>query len=75
LLNKFQKTKSIKNQTAMLHLLMALSGGTESGHAQGTVIESVFASKINNQTSYREKSKEDVRMQDNSRDPQITSTR
>jgi hypothetical protein len=49
-----------------------LSNNSETSQAQGTVIESVFASKLNNQTSYREKPKEDVRMQE---PPKMTSTK
>ena len=48
----------------MLHLLLQLANNQEVSQVQGSVIESVFASKVSNQTSYRDKSKEDVRMQE-----------
>lgn len=47
-----------------MHLLLQLSNNQDGSQLQGSVIESVFASKLNNQTSYRDKSKEDIRMQE-----------
>jgi hypothetical protein len=60
---KFQRTKSLTKSNAMMHLLLQLANDpkvtrSENGNqneiqlAQGTVVESVFASKLNNQVSY-----------------------
>jgi hypothetical protein len=45
-----------------MHLLLQLSNNQDGSQLQGSVIESVFASKINNQTTYRDKSNENMRM-------------
>ncbi len=61
---KFQRTKSMTKTNEILHLLLQLSNDPnviESEHgnepvlipAQGSVIESVFSSKLANQVAYR----------------------
>ena len=64
LYSRFQRTKSMKKTNGILHLLLQLSNDpniiqSERGNnpvitpAQGSVIESVFSSKLANQVAYR----------------------
>jgi len=64
LYTKFQRTKSMTKTNAILHLLLQLSNDPrvltgDHGNApvvapaQGSVIESVFSSKLANQVAYR----------------------
>lgn len=64
LFSKFQRTRSMKKTNAILHLLLQVSNDpkviqSENGNSavttpnQGSVIESVFTSKLANQVAYR----------------------